>query len=164
MGYLNYNMFMISIITPVLNEKSFIRPYLKHINHINGNFELIIVDGGSSDGTLQEIKENQKIFKHKLRILETYQGRGNQMNKGASIAEGDILLFLHIDSTLERDALDKIENEMKNHNIIGGGLIQAFIEPDDFLKFLSNFGNFRARRNKIFFGDYAYCKTWHRYG
>ena len=142
---------MISIITPVLNERDMIKPFFKHLNQIDGDFELILVDGGSSDGTINEIKNEKDIFKHKLHLIETHQGRGHQMNIGACIAKGDILLFLHIDCKLDIDAIPTIEKEVKRQKIVGGGMIQAFSNSDDFLKFVSNFGNMRARVTKIFF-------------
>lgn len=146
---------MISIITPVLNEKKLIKPFFNHLNQLEGDFELILVDGGSIDGTVNEINKEKDIFKHKLHLLETHQGRGHQMNIGASIAKGSILLFLHIDCRLEKDVIPTIEKEVKNQKIIGGGMIQTFSNSDDFLKYVSNVGNMRARVSKIFFGDFG---------
>ena len=144
---------MISIITPVLNESENIKPFIEHLNSISGTFELILVDGGSTDATINEIEKSRKIFKKKLTVVKTYQGRGNQMNKGASVAKGEILLFLHIDCKIEKVTIPIIEKEIKENKIIGGGLYQEFINSDNFLKLASNFGNFRSRITKIFFGD-----------
>ena len=146
---------MISIITPVLNEKSLIKPFFEHLNQLEGDFELVLVDGGSKDGTINEIKKQKNIFKHKLQVIQTRQGRGHQMNKGASVATGDIFLFLHIDCTLEKDTIPIIEQEVKRQDLNGGAMIQAFENPDYFLKILSNLGNYRAKINKIFYGDYG---------
>jgi rSAM/selenodomain-associated transferase 2 len=144
---------MISIITPVLNEEKNITPFLYHLNQIDGNFELILVDGGSSDKTLDEIKKYKNNFKRKLTCLNTSPGRGHQMNKGARVSKYDILLFLHVDSIIEKDAIIAIENEMIKDIIVGGCLTQTFSDSDNFLKLASIFGNFRARFTKIFFGD-----------
>jgi rSAM/selenodomain-associated transferase 2 len=144
---------MISIITPVLNESGNIKPFFEHINSLFGKFELILVDGGSSDTTIDEINRERKIFKKELTVVKTYQGRGNQMNKGAAVAKGEILLFLHIDCKIEKETIPIIEKEIKEKKIIGGGLYQEFFESDDFLKLATNFGNFRSRITKIFFGD-----------
>ena len=110
----DHAVFPAAIITPIINEKKLIKPFFNHLNQLEGDFELILVDGGSLDGTITEIKKERNLFKHKLELLETYQGRGNQMNKGASIAKGDILLFLHIDCTLENDTIPIIEKEIKS--------------------------------------------------
>ena len=101
------------------------------------------------------VNKYKKTFHRNLRLVKTSQGRGKQMNEGAKIAKGNIFLFLHIDCTLEKDAINVIENEMNSRNIIGGGMIQAFSNPDFFLSFISSYGNFRVKINKIFFGDFG---------
>ena len=78
----------ISIIVPVLNEANNLRDTLSQL-HLSYNEELIIVDGGSTDGTLSIASEfTNNIFKTKT-------GRASVMNFGAKKAGGDILLFLH---------------------------------------------------------------------
>jgi rSAM/selenodomain-associated transferase 2 len=146
---------MISIITPVLNEKENIGRFLEHVNGLDGELELILVDGGSTDGTLEEIERGKEGFSHDLRVLNSQQGRGLQMNNGAKMAEGDILLFLHVDSELEKDALVVIEKKMEEGNMIGGGFTHSFHNPDRFLRLSSAFGNSRAKATKIFFGDFG---------
>lgn len=146
---------MISIITPVLNEEKNIRYFFSHLESLDGDFELILVDGGSSDRTVEEIRKRKDSFNRTITILETCRGRGTQMNKGADAAQGDILLFLHVDCSLRKDALILIEKAILEKNAIGGGFIQAFSNPDFFLKFQSAFGNLHAWATGIFFGDYG---------
>ena len=146
---------MISIITPIINERENIRPFLDHLNTIQGDFELILIDGGSSDGTITEVNKYRDRFIRELKLLKTSQGRGKQMNKGADSAKGDILLFLHVDCTIEKDSIIVIEKEIKEHKIIGGGMIQSFSQPDFFLQFISHYGNVRTRMTKMFFGDFG---------
>ena len=148
-------MVLISIITPVFNEERNIRPFLTHIGSLDGDFELILVDGGSSDRTLQEVQDCRDDFSHMLKILETSRGRAIQMNKGAKVAGGDILLFLHVDCTLEINALRLIEKAIYEKKAIGGGFRQEFSSPDLFLKLGSAIGNFRVSLNRIFYGDYG---------
>jgi rSAM/selenodomain-associated transferase 2 len=146
---------MISIITPILNERDNIKPFLSHLNTLDGDFELILVDGGSNDDTISMVNKYKKTFKRNLKLVKTSQGRGKQMNEGGKIAEGNILLFLHVDCTLEKDAINVIESNIKSRNIIGGGMVQEFSNPDFFLRFISSYGNFRVKINKIFFGDFG---------
>jgi rSAM/selenodomain-associated transferase 2 len=146
---------MISIITPILNESGYIKPYLEHLNRLKGDFELILVDGGSTDNTIQEVNEYRKLFEGDLKLVKTSRGRGRQMNKGAELAKGDILLFLHVDCALENDSMQVIENEINAQDIIGGGMVQTFSDPDLFLRLASNFGNIRTRVTSTFFGDYG---------
>jgi len=93
---------MLSIIIPVLNEASIIKNLLEHLNKdaISDNVsEIIVVDGGSDDGTPQivnEYTENQQkipVFLH-----SSTKGRARQMNAGAAIAKCEVLYFLHADS------------------------------------------------------------------
>ncbi len=146
---------MISIITPVYNEEINIKSYMSHLGSLEGDFELILIDGGSSDRTVEEVQKCINSFDHKLLLLISERGRAIQMNRGARMARGDILLFLHVDCILDKDALTIIEKVTQDNNIAGGGFKQAFSNPDFFLKFQSDIGNIRARLNQIFFGDYG---------
>jgi rSAM/selenodomain-associated transferase 2 len=86
---------MISIIIPTYNEADQIAQTISKINASNGEhqIEMIVVDGGSTDETVS-IAENcgARTF------ISEKKGRGAQMNKGASVAKGEILYFLHADS------------------------------------------------------------------
>jgi rSAM/selenodomain-associated transferase 2 len=146
---------MISIITPILNEEGYVRPFLIHLDKVQGDFELILVDGGSEDGTLKEVENFRNEFHRKLRLLRAKRGRAIQMNKGAEVARGHILLFLHVDCFIQKDSLELIEKELFRTGAIGGGFRQAFYDPDLFLKFNSGFGNLRVSLTKTFFGDYG---------
>jgi rSAM/selenodomain-associated transferase 2 len=146
---------MISIITPVFNEEKNIKPFMSYLGSLEGDFELIMVDGGSSDHTMDEVQKYIDCFNHKLILLVSERGRAIQMNKGANMARGDILLFLHVDCVLENDALTIIEKLTYDNNVAGGGFKQAFSNPDFFLKFQSDTGNIRAGITQVFFGDYG---------
>jgi glycosyltransferase involved in cell wall biosynthesis len=125
------------------------------VDNLKGDFELILVDGGSTDGTLEEIDILKGGFHHPLNVLNASKGRASQMNKGAEVAKGEVLLFLHVDSQIEEDSLGLIENEINKGDIVGGGFTHSFSDPDFFLKLTSAFGNFRTRLTKIFFGDFG---------
>jgi rSAM/selenodomain-associated transferase 2 len=87
----------ISIIIPVLNESATIKNLLFHLidnASLNSISEIIVVDGGSSDGT-QKIIEALDL---NIILLNSEKGRAKQMNLGAKKAKGDILYFLHADS------------------------------------------------------------------
>lgn len=146
---------MISIITPVFNEEKNIKPFISHIMMLEGDFDLIMVDGGSSDHTVEEIQNRIDSFNHRLTLLVSERGRAIQMNKGAKKAQGDILLFLHVDCVLTKDALTMLEKVTYDINVAGGGFKQAFSNPDFFLKFQSKFGNIRAGITQVFYGDYG---------
>jgi len=88
----------ISVIVPAFNESSVIAMSLANLREQYPH-EVIVVDGGSSDGT--------RVIADPFadRTIESVRGRANQMNAGAAVATGDALLFLHADCTLETDAL-----------------------------------------------------------
>ena len=92
---------MISIIIPVLNEAETILAVLKHLttNASSQNIaELILVDGGSHDGTRKLIKEFSATSTYTIQLISSEKGRAKQMNTGAKNATGNILYFLHADS------------------------------------------------------------------
>ena len=80
----------ISIIIPVLNEEKNISKCIAHlIANSNNNKEIIVVDGGSKDNTISEVKKHPEVI-----IEHAAKGRAIQMNVGARIATGEILYFL----------------------------------------------------------------------
>lgn len=146
---------MISIVTPLLNEKNYVKPFLESLKQLDGDFELILVDGGSSDGTIQEIENNLHKFPKNVRLFNTERGRASQMNRGAEEAIGNILLFLHVDSSIPNDSIFLIEKNILNRKIVGGAFIHKFSNEDLFLRFLNTFGYLRSNITKIYFGDYG---------
>jgi rSAM/selenodomain-associated transferase 2 len=83
----------ISIIIPVLNEAGSIEATIASIQ-LSTNVEIIVVDGGSNDNTVEIAKSLG------VKVLTSKLGRAYQMNVGAAIASGEILLFLHADTCL----------------------------------------------------------------
>lgn len=94
----------ISIIIPTLNEAENITRLLEHLTVTKtstASIEIITVDGGSSDTTVQLIENHIKqnnTNSVKFVSISSSKGRAKQMNAGASVAKGEILYFLHADS------------------------------------------------------------------
>lgn len=85
----------VSIIIPVLNEAETLRRQLPTLQNLRRQgHQLILVDGGSTDGSVELSRDLVDV------CLSAEPGRASQMNAGAGHASGDILLFLHIDTTL----------------------------------------------------------------
>jgi len=139
---------MISIIMPVLNEGVVIEKALKNLTMQKGDFELIVVDGGSTDQTTE-------IAKRYGEVIVSDKGRACQMNAGAKAAIGDILLFLHADSILQNDAFVKVETVMNNEHIIGGAFNYALDDPFWFYRIIEFLANLRARIFSIYPGDHG---------
>ncbi|MEZ4817457.1 MAG: TIGR04283 family arsenosugar biosynthesis glycosyltransferase [Flavobacteriaceae bacterium] len=111
---------MISIIIPVLNEASTIGVILQDISEkASGNLisEIIIVDGGSEDTTLEKASKFAKVLP--LILLTSQKGRAKQMNMGAKNAEGEILYFLHADTLLPYHFDSQIISHIKKGSIAG---------------------------------------------
>src|SRR2546429_712207 len=104
----------ISIVVPVWNEAPLICPFLEHVRERAPETEIIVVDGGSSDGTA-ELAE-----KFADRIVRTRRNRAVQMNAGAREASGDVLWFLHVDVELPAQCLDEIGRTLNDPNVAGG--------------------------------------------
>jgi len=104
----------ISIIVPVWNEAPLIRPFLQHVRERAPETEIIVVDGGSSDGTAKLAETFAD------RIVRTRRNRAVQMNAGARAAGGDVLWFLHVDVELPAQCLDEIGRTLNDPNVAGG--------------------------------------------
>lgn len=104
----------ISIIVPVLNEAPLIRPFLRHLRERAPGAEIIIVDGGSNDGTAELAEEFCD------RLVKSARNRAVQMNAGAHVACGDVLWFLHVDLTVPVGCLDEIRHCLAEQNVVGG--------------------------------------------
>ncbi len=89
----------LSIIMPVLNEAEGIAAALAALQGFRARgVEVIVADGGSADDTI----ELARPFADK--VVSAPRGRAVQMNAGAAVARGDVLLFLHADTQLPADA------------------------------------------------------------
>jgi len=144
---------MISVITPVLNEEATINSFLPALAALRGEWELILVDGGSSDGTVDRICALRPHFPRPLALITAPRGRGSQMNAGAEIAAGEILLFLHADCTIPPDSVAAIEKACTVPGVAGGGFTQAFSGGGALVRALCTLGNFRVRVTRNFYGD-----------
>jgi rSAM/selenodomain-associated transferase 2 len=90
---------VLSVVVPVLNEAAGISSHLQRLAPLRARgHEVIVVDGGSSDGTAALAQPLAD------RIVQSQRGRAQQMNAGAAVARGDQLLFLHADTQLPADA------------------------------------------------------------
>jgi rSAM/selenodomain-associated transferase 2 len=104
----------ISIIVPVLNEAGIIRGFLQHLRTTAPDAEIIVVDGGSNDATVELCRG---LADH---IIESARGRARQMNAGAEVSHGKILWFLHADSYIPASSLAAIEDALGDPQVAGG--------------------------------------------
>jgi rSAM/selenodomain-associated transferase 2 len=111
---------LVSIIVPTLNEATTMRDLAAALDRLRGEFEVIVCDGGSADATVGI------ALQCGLRVIEAPRGRGSQMNAGAKLAKGETLLFLHSDTRLPEDALERVGDALDDENVCGGNFSLIF--------------------------------------
>jgi rSAM/selenodomain-associated transferase 2 len=138
---------VISIIIPTLDEERSLPPLLDAIRQQRAAHEVIVVDGGSQDRT-------PEVARHSgVRTVVSRPGRGAGISIGAEASRGDVLFFLHADSTLLPGALDRINEVLSTDaNIIGGNFRLVFDGGTDFSRWLTGFYA-RIRSIGFYYGD-----------
>jgi rSAM/selenodomain-associated transferase 2 len=105
---------VISVIIPTLNEASTIGTTLERMAAMRGLGEILVVDGGSMDGT------QALVNCRGVRLIEAARGRGNQLHAGALAAAGEVLWFLHADTHPPEDAAEQIHAALARPAVVGG--------------------------------------------
>lgn len=119
----------LSTIIPALNEAQNLESLLGKLEATPGIHEVIVADGGSTDGT-------QKLARRRARLTVSEPGRGLQLRAGAREAKGDVLFFLHADVLPPPDVADQIERAVSAGYVGGnfrlrypdGGLLGRWLE------------------------------------
>jgi rSAM/selenodomain-associated transferase 2 len=143
----------LSIIVPVLDEAAQIEAALAAISpYRSRGAELIVVDGGSRDGTPALAGPLAD------RVLTAPRSRAAQMNAGASVACGDVLLFLHADTRLPANADDLIRDGLARSGRAWGRFDVRF-DRGEFMPFIAFMMNLRSRLTGIATGDQAVFVT-----
>ncbi len=138
----------ISVIIPVVNEAENLGKAIESAK-VAGAFEVIVVDGGSSDQScaIATVCGAQ--------LIKTSPGRGIQLQAGAQVATGDVLLFLHADNRLAKESCQQIAEAFADTNVLFGGFRQQIDAIGYRYRFLE-FGNaFRAKWLGVIYGDQA---------
>lgn len=136
--------YTISIIIPTLNEAKNIpalRPLLGKVS------EVIIVDGGSNDATVELAGELG------MTVLSSDRGRGAQLNSGAAYASSDILLFLHADTQLPEQFPKLVRDCLANPKVTLGAFSLAIEPSSTLLQMICSGANIRSRLFQLPYGD-----------
>jgi rSAM/selenodomain-associated transferase 2 len=140
----------ISVIVPVLNEARHLDRCLSLLNDRTALKEIIVADGGSTDGTC-EIAE-----RHGARLIQSQKGRGIQIKAATEVAGGDILLILHADCEVRRGMFSKLIETLKaNPHVVGGACGMRFDNGSLSMRIAAGLNNARAFLTGISFGDQA---------
>ncbi len=150
---------MISVVVPAYNEAQALPSTLRQLLEQAGDYEVIVVDGGSSDGTCDVVRRLSLDYRlagrDTLAFVTAPKGRASQMNAGAKVARGEWLLFLHADTVLPAYALRRLNAMEGEPSIQAGGFRHQFSGSDWRLRLISWLDNFRCVRSRIIYGDQA---------
>lgn len=140
----------LSIIIPVYNEAHCLSEKIDTLAALpSTNVEVVMVDGGSTDNTSILLQEAG------LRVIQSAKGRALQMNQGAAVASGDVLLFLHVDTCLPANYFEAIEHALKNNDKLWGRFDVNIAGQLWMFPVISAFINWRSSQFGIATGDQA---------
>jgi len=138
----------ISIIIPTLNEANVVGETITRLLK-SEQVEILVVDGGSSDGTDEIARELG------ARVLATAPSKAGQMNAGAAEAQGAVLLFLHADTRLPENFEEKVLTAAARRGFCAGAFTLEIDSTDRGMRFIERAANWRARIFKMPYGDQA---------
>ena len=155
----------LSIVIPLLNEADNLPKLMGHLAHLNpAPYQVILVDGGSTDNSVAIAKElieslidsSPSVISEQVidwQITESAAGRALQMNAGAELAMGDVLLCLHADTQLPNHAIADITSAVRQ---AAWGRFDVRLDSSAWmLKVVSQMINWRSRLSGIATGDQA---------
>jgi rSAM/selenodomain-associated transferase 2 len=144
----NFNNPQISIIIPTLNEAENITAAIA-TTQPSSNTEIIVVDGGSQDDTVP-IAQSLGV-----KVISSSPSRAVQMNTGAAVASGEILLFLHADTRLPIGFDEMIATALQQPKVVAGAFALRIDGALAGLRWVETGVNWRSRWLQMPYGDQA---------
>ena len=140
----------ISVIVPTLNEAGNVGGCLSALQGLPRVIEVILADGGSTDGTPGAARAQG------ARVIQADPGRGGQIRAAVETARGDVLLILHADAILARDAPERLIRALAADRSAPGGCFgMAFADASLKRSLIAALNNLKAFTTGIAFGDQA---------
>lgn len=138
----------ISIITPTLNQSEFIEETIKSVIYQNyPNLEYIVIDGGSTDGTVKILKKYSQFLSF---ISEPDNGQSDAINKGLKLSTGEIIAYINSDDIYLPDCLNKVGEFFLNNpepKIVTGKCINIDGEGNETRSFITRYKNVLLKLN-----------------
>jgi rSAM/selenodomain-associated transferase 2 len=138
----------LSVVVPVVDEERTIKAALAAARQ-PGVLELIVVDGGSRDRTVAAARPLADL------VVEAPRGRACQMNAGAALARGDVLLFLHADTRLPPGYPAAVADALADPRVVGGRFDVRLDAPGLVYRTIGRLISARSRLTGIATGDQA---------
>lgn len=144
----------VSIVIPALNEEARLGSCLRSLVRFTPSWEILVVDGGSEDRTLDVAASFQSSG---VITLSAPRGRGTQMNAGAAAASNPVLLFLHVDVTLPEDSPRWIGEALSDPRVVAGAFRTHTVpeERGSPIGPLLRLADLRSRYTGLPYGDQA---------
>ena len=138
----------VSVIVPALNEDEHISATISAVQTARVA-EIIVVDGGSSDRTVE------LALGCGVKVLRSQKGRSTQMNAGARHAAGDILLFLHADTLLPMNWCEHVVSTLDVPGVSAGAFLLRLDGNLRSLRIIERLANIRSNLLQMPYGDQA---------
>jgi rSAM/selenodomain-associated transferase 2 len=136
----------ISVVIPALNERATLEDALGSTQA--PGVERIVVDGGSTDGTVEAARALGAEC-----VLVSAPGRAVQMNAGYGVASGEVILFLHADTALESGWDTEVRRALVDPRVSGGVFELRFASPRRVYRWIERGARLRARLARLPYGD-----------
>ena len=138
----------ISVVLPVLDELCRVGSALAALRAV-GDHELVVADGGSTDGSLERARELADT------VVVEPGGLARQLNRGAAATSGDVLFFPHVDTVLPVSWPQRIRQLLGEPRVLGGAFRLGLDSPRFTYRLISALANLRTACGVGPFGDQA---------
>ena len=138
----------VAVVIPTLNEADAVAAAVASVRQQSGVDEIVVADGGSTDRTTLAAQQAG------ARVVATAQGRGQQIQAGIAHTRADVIMVLHADTRLQREAVRRVREHLARHRRAPGGAFQMrFDGHGRYTRWIARLNHLRTRWTGISFGD-----------